>query len=273
MVASALVSAREFPQPRPTVIEARRISKTYGSNTASGKTSGGGIVALHELSFDVCEHEFVSILGPSGCGKSTLLRTIAGLTPFEGEALAVNGEPVVEPMDDVGVVFQSSNLLPWRTVAANLRLGAEIRREELEPRRMEAMLDMIGLAGFENRYPHELSGGMRQRVAMGQALVRNPRVLLLDEPFGALDALTRDKLNVELLRIWQAEQKTVVLVTHSIPEAILLSDRVLVLSERPGRLVEDVRIDLPRPRDPRSTRASSDFGKYVVRLGELMGVQ
>ena len=138
---------------------------------------------------------------------------------------------------------------------------------------MMAMLEMIGLWGFENRYPHELSGGMRQRVAIGQALVRNPKVLLLDEPFGALDALTRDKLNFELLRIWQAEKKTVVLVTHSIPEAILLSDRVVVMSERPGRLLEDVGIELPRPRDPKSTRASADFGKYVVRLGELMGVQ
>lgn len=265
MVASAGVSATAFPQPRATAIEVRRVSKTYGG--------ADGVDALDELSFEVREQEFVSILGPSGCGKSTLLRIIAGLTPFTGEGVSVGGAPVVGPMDDVGVVFQSANLLPWRTVEANLRLGVEIRREAPEPERLRAMLDMIGLAGFENRYPHELSGGMRQRVAIGQALVRNPQVLLLDEPFGALDALTRDKLNVELLRIWQAEKKTVVLVTHSIPEAILLSDRVLVMSERPGRLIEDVRIDLPRPRDPKVTRVSADFGQYVVRLGELMGVE
>jgi len=256
--------------PRATTIEARRVSKTYGTY----RTGGGadGVQALHEVDFGVREQEFVSILGPSGCGKSTLLRAIAGLTPFDG-AISVSGEQVRGPMDDVGVVFQSANLLPWRTVEANLRLGIEIRRETPEPGRLKAMLEMIGLTGFESRYPHELSGGMRQRVAIGQALVRNPKVLLLDEPFGALDALTRDKLNIELLRIWQAEKKTVVLVTHSIPEAILLSDRVLVMSERPGRLLEDVHIDLPRPRDPKTTRASADFGKYVVRLGELMGLE
>ncbi len=264
-MASAIVSATEFPQAREPVIELRSVSKTYGA--------ADGVKALDGVSFDVHEQEFVSILGPSGCGKSTLLRAIAGLTAFDGEGLSVGGQPVVEPMDDVGVVFQSSNLLPWRTVEANLRLGAEIRRETPDPQRMTAMLEMIGLSGFENRYPHELSGGMRQRVAIGQALVRNPKVLLLDEPFGALDALTRDKLNFELLRIWQAEKKTVVLVTHSIPEAIFLSDRVVVMSDRPGRLLEDVRIELPRPRDPKSTRTSADFGKYVVRLGELMGVQ
>ncbi len=259
------MSATALPETRASTIEVCRVSKIYGG--------AHGVNALNEISFDVREQEFISILGPSGCGKSTLLRVIAGLTPFEGEGLSVNGQPVVGPMDDVGVVFQSANLLPWRTVEANLRLGVEIRRETLEPERLRAMVEMIGLSGFENRYPRELSGGMRQRVAIGQALVRNPKVLLLDEPFGALDALTRDKLNVELLRIWQAEKKTVVLVTHSIPEAILLSDRVLVMSERPGRVLEDVRIDLTRPRDPKLTRASADFGKYVVRLGELMGVE
>lgn len=134
------------------------------------------------------------------------------------------------------------------------------------------MLATLGLTGFESAYPHELSGGMRQRVAIGQALIRNPRVLLMDEPFGALDALTRDRLNVELLRIWQAEKKTVVLVTHSIAESIFLSDRVLVMSERPGRIVEDIRIDLPRPRDPRTTREDPAFGNYVVQLSEIMGV-
>lgn len=260
-MASAVVS---FAESRPTAIEVRGISKTYGG--------ADGVRALDDVSFDVCAQEFVSILGPSGCGKSTLLRIIAGLSSYDG-ALNVNGEDVTAPMDDVGIVFQSANLLPWRTVEANLRLGVEIRGETAEPGRMKSMLSMIGLDGFEGAYPHELSGGMRQRVAIGQALVRDPKVLLLDEPFGALDALTRDKLNIELLRIWQAEKKTVVLVTHSIPEAILLSDRVLVMSGRPGRLVEDVRIDLPRPRDPKTTRASGQFGKFVVRLSELMGVE
>lgn len=262
---STRVSVDSFPEPRATAIEARDVSKTFGGPD--------GVRALDAVSFDVREREFVSILGPSGCGKSTLLRAIAGLTPSEGDRLSVNGESVDGPMDDVGVVFQSANLLPWRTVESNLRLGVEIRRQAPEPGRIASMLKMIGLEGFEKSYPHELSGGMRQRVAIGQALVRDPKLLLLDEPFGALDALTRDKLNIELLRIWQAAQKTVVLVTHSIAEAVLLSDRVLVMSGRPGRVVEDVAIELPRPRDPKTARASGDFGKYVVHLSELMGVE
>ena len=171
-------------------------------------------------------------------------------------------------------MFQTANLLPWRSVAGNLGLGMEIRgaSKEAIARRLVDTVATLGLQGFEDRFPHELSGGMRQRVAIGQALMRDPEILLMDEPFGALDALTRDRLNVELLRIWQAARKTVVLVTHSIPEAVFLSDRVLVMSERPGRLVEDVAIELPRPRDPKTTREAPAFGRYVVRLGELMGI-
>jgi NitT/TauT family transport system ATP-binding protein len=167
-----------------------------------------------------------------------------------------------------------ANLLPWRTVAGNLRLGVELQGKpptDLDAR-IIAMLRLLGLQDFAERYPHELSGGMQQRVAIGQALMANPRILLMDEPFGALDALTRDRLNVELLRMWQADRKTVILVTHSIAEAIFLADRVLVMSARPGRVIEDLKIALPRPRDPRSTREMPDFGKYVVHLSELMGV-
>jgi len=264
MVARSVSPTTFAPETRAVAIELVDVSKVFGGPS--------GVKALDRVSFEVGEREFVSILGPSGCGKSTLLRLIAGLMPFEGERLSLGGEDVSGPMDDVGVVFQTANLLPWRTVEANLKLGAEIHGRKTPGDRLSALVETLGLTGFEARHPHELSGGMKQRVAIGQALVRNPNVLLLDEPFGALDALTRDKLNVELLRIWQAERKTVVLVTHSIPEAVLLSDRVLVMSGRPGRLLEDVSIDLPRPRTPRETRASGDFGRYVVRLGELMGV-
>jgi NitT/TauT family transport system ATP-binding protein len=240
------------------------------------KRFGGvdGVCALDHMHCVIGEREFVAVLGPSGCGKSTLLRILAGLVPYDEGRVEIADEAVGAPRADVGVVFQTANLLPWASVEQNLLLGCKLGGgAQPGAAVLAAMLATLGLAGFEKRHPHELSGGMRHRVAIGQALLRNPRVLLLDEPFGALDALTRDRLNVELLRIWQAEQKTVVLITHSIAEAVLLADRVLVMSERPGRLLEDVRIDLPRPRDPSRTREDPRFGDYVVRLSALMGVQ
>jgi NitT/TauT family transport system ATP-binding protein len=252
--------------PQPQVVELRGLAKSYGS--------ADGVLALDGIDLEIGEAEFVSILGPSGCGKSTLLRIVGGLLPYDAGTATLSGMPIEGPSSNVGIVFQKPNLLPWRNVESNLRLGAEIRgrgHEEIAAR-VPAMLDLLGLNGFGARYPHELSGGMQQRVAIGQALMTNPQLLLMDEPFGALDALTRDRLNVELLRVWQADRKTVLLVTHSIAEAIFLSDRVIVMSARPGRIVENVRIDLPRPRDPRSTREMPQFGHYVVHLSELMGV-
>ncbi|MBS0399580.1 MAG: ABC transporter ATP-binding protein [Proteobacteria bacterium] len=259
------------PSQMQPAITLRNVRKRYGGED--------GVLALDGISTDIRDCEFVSLIGPSGCGKSTLLRIISGLTAFEAEEASVFGRRIDGPPDGMGIVFQTANLLPWRTVANNLRLAVDLRAAH--PRgssaadvaaRTTAMLARLGLEDFGSRYPHELSGGMKQRVAIGQALLANPRVLLMDEPFGALDALTRDHLNVELLRIWQAERKTVVLVTHSIAEAIFLSDRALVMSARPGRILEDIRIDLPRPRDPRTTRQLPEFGRYVVQLGELMGV-
>ncbi len=240
------------------------------------KRFGGddGVLALDRVSMDVADAEFVSVIGPSGCGKSTLLRVIAGLIPYDSGDANLLDRPIDGPSSAVGVVFQKANLLPWRTVERNLRLAVDIRGTagaDLDAR-LAGMLGMLGLKGFASRYPHELSGGMQQRVAIGQALMANPRVLLMDEPFGALDALTRDRLNVELLHVWQAARKTVVLVTHSIPEAIFLSDRVIVMSARPGKIVEELKIDLPRPRDPSTTRTLPQFGEYVVHLFDLMGV-
>ena len=233
-----------------------------------------GLSVLQDVTSEIAASEFVSVLGPSGCGKSTLLRLIAGLIPFEQGAIRFNGAEVEAPSPDMGFVFQTSNLLPWLNVRDNLLLGVNL--DPSSPRPDEAALaqlvETLGLTGFEASLPHQLSGGMRHRVAIGQALVRNPQVLLMDEPFGALDALTRDRLNMELLRIWQRDRKTVVLVTHSIAEAVLLSDRVLVMSERPGTIIEEVRIDLPRPRDPSQTREDPAFGDYVVKLSKLMGV-
>ncbi|WCL53325.1 ABC transporter ATP-binding protein [Gimibacter soli] len=234
----------------------------------------GDLKVLDTVDAEIADCEFVSILGPSGCGKSTLLRLMAGLVPYEEGNITLLDTPVESPSADVGFVFQTSNLLPWANVRKNLLLAAELDRKATQPDEaaIAAMVETLGLTGFEDSYPHELSGGMRHRVAIGQALIRSPRVLLMDEPFGALDALTRDHLNVELLKIWQKEKKTVVLVTHSIAESILLSDRVLVMSERPGRVIRDIRIDLPRPRHPSETRKDPMFGEYAAELGRLMGV-
>lgn len=246
-------------------IELRNVSKIFGAD----------VKALENINCAIRDCEFVAVIGPSGCGKSTLLRILAGLIPYEHGEVTVAGQRVVAPMDDVGVVFQTSNLLPWLNVEANLRLGGEVNKSaaKIDAAALAAMVSTLGLQGFEKSFPHELSGGMQHRVAIGQALIRNPQVLLMDEPFGALDALTRDRLNMELLRIWQAQRKTVVLITHSIAEAVLLSDRVIVLSERPGRVLEEVEIKLPRPRDPSHTREDLLFGDYVVQLSELMGVK
>ena len=232
--------------------------------------------ALERVRFSVLRGEFVSVLGPSGCGKSTLLRIIAGLIRCDpGGDVEVFGRPRVGVADDTAVVFQSHNMLPWLTVERNLRLAAEVRRMPAADihQRVEALLPVLKLEAFRHRYPHELSGGMRQRAGLGQALVLRPQLLLLDEPFGALDALTRDQLNVELLRLWQEVRKTVLLITHSIAEAVFLSDRVLVMSERPGTIVDDIAIDLPRPRDPQTTKAAPAFGQYILHLNQLMGVK
>jgi NitT/TauT family transport system ATP-binding protein len=248
-------------------ISVRRVAKTFVERSA--------VRALEAVDFEVRRGEFVSILGPSGCGKSTLLRIIAGLVPSDaGGEVRVLDRLQADVSDEVGVVFQTHNMLPWLDVEANLRLAAEVRglpARELDPR-IEELLRVLKLEAFRHSYPHQLSGGMRQRAGLGQILALQPQVLLLDEPFGALDALTRDQLNIELLRIWQEMQKTVMLVTHSIAEAVFLSDRVLVMSDRPGRIVEQVRIDLPRPRS-NETKASAQFGRYVVQLNDLMGVR
>ena len=253
--------------PLEAAVRVLRVSKTFlGANE---------VRALDTVSFNVGRGEFVSILGPSGCGKSTLLRIIAGLImPDPGGTVEVLGRLQTLPSNDVGVVFQTHNLLPWLTAEANIRLAAEVQGIDAGEirKRVEAMLPILKLESFRKSYPHQLSGGMRQRAALGQVLVRQPQVLLLDEPFAALDALTRDQLNVELLRLWQKIRKTVILVTHSIAEAVFLADRVLVMSDRPGRVVKDLRIDLPRPRDPSSTKSLPDFSRYVVHLGALIGL-
>jgi NitT/TauT family transport system ATP-binding protein len=251
---------------KEAAITLNNVSKRFGGEK--------GVQALDGISCSIGDREFVSILGPSGCGKSTMLRIIAGLIPYEGDDVSVYGKPVKGPSPEIGVVFQSCNLLPWLTVEKNMRLGAEILKMSSDTigRRVEEMIDILHLKGFEKHHPNQLSGGMQQRVALGQTLVLDPKVLLMDEPFGALDALTRDRLNVELLRIWEEQKKTVFFVTHSISEAIFLSDRVWVMSDRPGRLIEDVRIEIPHPRNPQETKVRPEFGEYVLHFSKLMGV-
>ncbi|HET9752258.1 MAG TPA: ABC transporter ATP-binding protein [Myxococcales bacterium] len=242
------------------VIAVRGLRKEY-------QASGGPVVALDDIDFAVAEGEFVAILGPSGCGKSTLLKIVAGLLPGTRGEVRLRDLPVDGPRHDVGVVFQSPVLFPWRTVLDNVLLPIEVQglgRARHKAHALE-LLAMVGLQGFENRYPWELSGGMQQRVALTRSLIHEPDMLLMDEPFGALDALTRETMNVELQRIWLEHPKTVLFVTHSIAEAVFLADRILVMTARPGRLAESVPVPLPRPRalDVMSTAA---FGAIVHRI-------
>lgn len=229
------------------------------------------MLALDGIDLSVGESEFVSILGPSGCGKSTLLTIAAGLVPPTDGSVEVSGRPVTQPITDVGIVFQRDLLFDWRTVLGNIVLQADIRSLDRKQAREKALslIEQVGLTGFERRYPWELSGGMRQRVALCRALLYQAPLLLLDEPFGALDALTRDQMNLDLQRLWGTQRQTTILVTHSISEAIFLSDRVVVMSPRPGRIIADVEIDLPRPR-ALETRESSDFTAYLRHIRKVL---
>jgi NitT/TauT family transport system ATP-binding protein len=228
------------------------------------------VIALQDISIDIKEHEFVSIVGPSGCGKSTLLLLTAGLVEATSGGVVVGGRPVVAPITDVGIVFQRDVLFDWRTVLGNVMLQADIRHLPRRPalQKAHALLSKVGLSGFEDAYPWQLSGGMRQRVAICRALLHDASLLLMDEPFGALDALTRDQMVLDLLRIWSEERRTALFITHDITEAIFLSDRVLVMSPRPGRIVADIRIDLPRPREL-EIRDEPAFVEYQREIRKL----
>jgi len=247
------------------VISLNRVTQVFNSR------DGERIVALQDVSLNIRREEFVTIVGPSGCGKSTLLRVVAGLIlPTAGSA-SIDGRPIGEPRSETGIVFQAPTLLPWASVLDNvlfpLRMMHRIDRTSTD--RAKALLKLVGLAGFERKSPRELSGGMQQRVAICRALVHDPDILLMDEPFGALDALTREEMTMELLRIWRERTKTVLFVTHSIPEAVVLADRVVVMSPRPGRIVEVIEVALKRPRNF-EIEADPEFHKASHRIRQLI---
>jgi NitT/TauT family transport system ATP-binding protein len=248
----------------PPLIAVEEVSRVFAGGART-------VTALERVSFEIEAGNFVSIVGPSGCGKSTLLKIISGLLPASSGQIQVNGKRVDQPLENVGMVFQSPVLLKWRSVLGNILLPVEFAR--LDPashlQKAQALVNLVGLEGFEEMYPHELSGGMQQRASLCRALVTDPQLLLMDEPFGALDAMTRDELDMELLRIWEERKKTVLFVTHSIQEAVFLSDLVFVMSARPGRLLEKIPIDLPRPRTLEMMSVVK-FGEYTLRIRALL---
>jgi NitT/TauT family transport system ATP-binding protein len=258
-------------EKRP-LIAIEGVAKTY-------QTADGPVESLKPLSFDIGDGEFMAIVGPSGCGKSTLLKMVAGLLPASSGRISLNGVPVDGPPDNVGIVFQAPVLLAWRTVLDNVLLQIDMRklaRSDYLPK-AKSLLAMTGLADFARKLPWQLSGGMQQRASICRALVHDPAVLLMDEPFGALDAMTREKMNLELQRIWSETRKTVLFITHSIPEAVFLADRVLVMSERPGRIAAIYDVALPRPRslammgDPAFVSLTQTIRRHFYAQGTLDG--
>jgi NitT/TauT family transport system ATP-binding protein len=248
------------------LIEYDAVQKIYNSGDDK-------VVALEEISFNVGEGEFVTVVGRSGCGKSTLLKITSGLLPATAGAVRVAGTLVRGPLTNIGVVFQAPVLLAWRKALDNVLLQIEARGLEVAGYRKRALelLELTGLKGFEGKYPNELSGGMQQRVSISRALIHDPPLLLMDEPFGALDAITRDEMNLELLRIWQEAKKTLLFITHSIPEAVFLGDRVVVMTPRPGKVAEIIPIALPRPRGT-AVRDDPKFIGYVRKSRDRVGV-
>jgi NitT/TauT family transport system ATP-binding protein len=252
------------------VIEIRGVNKTY-------RTRDGEVPTLRDIDMSVDDGELVVIVGPSGCGKSTLLRLVAGLLPPTSGEIRVEGKPVTKPFGEVGIVFQSALLLPWRSVLGNVMMPVEVKGLPREPylKRAHDLLKMVSLQGFEGKYPWQLSGGMQQRASICRALIHDPRIVLMDEPFGALDALTRERMNLELQRIHKETRKTILLITHSIPEAVFLADRVLVMTDRPGRIAAVYKVELPRPRsldvmgDPRFVELTQTIRRHFHSQSEI----
>jgi len=254
-------SATGAPARNDPLVRVSGLEKIYATRDK------GSVHALHDIRLDVAEGEFITIVGPSGCGKSTLLKILAGILDKSAGRVEIAGQAIDGPNRDLGVVFQAPVLLPWKSVIDNVLVPAVIQKRDRVAARERAhkLLQMVGLEGFEHKYPRELSGGMQQRVGICRALIHEPAFLLMDEPFGALDAMTRESMNLELMRIWKDLGATILLVTHSIPEAVFLADRVVVMSPRPGRISEVIEVDLPRPRRMEMFN-TPEFGAYVGRI-------
>jgi NitT/TauT family transport system ATP-binding protein len=259
------ISAQTVPHPEAadTLIRFEHVTKFFGEGEKR-------VHVVDDVSFTARRGEFISILGPSGCGKSTMMMLTSGLVPVSSGTIEIDGTRVTEPYTDLGIVFQQDLLMDWRRVRANILVQPEFRglRVKDYEKRAQELLNLVGLSGCEEKYPFELSGGMRQRVAICRALVHNPSLLLMDEPFGALDALTRDQMNLDLQRIWYENKKTVLFVTHSIPEAVFLGDRVFVMAPSPTKIRESIEIKLPRPRSL-EIRETPQFSAYIHRITQL----
>ncbi len=248
-------------------IELVQVSKTF-----EGRDGRQTVQAVAEVSFGVAEGEFISLVGPSGCGKSTILSLVAGLARPTGGKMMIRGKPLQGVHPDIGYVFQRDTLLPWRTVLENVCLGPELKGASREERAEQAtaLIRRVGLTSFEHHYPHELSGGMRKRCELIRTLINRPNILLMDEPFGALDAQTRYLLQEDLLRMWREERNTIVFVTHDIGEAIALSDRVVVMSRRPGRVLKDIRVRLPRPRSAVDAQSRPEYAEHFQEIWSVL---
>jgi NitT/TauT family transport system ATP-binding protein len=253
-------SSAALGAPADVAMSVRHVSKHY-------KTSTGFVHALEDINLDIQKGEFVCILGPSGCGKTTLLWGMSGLHELTKGQVILNGTPVTGPRPEIGMIFQEANLLPWRNLWQNIHFPFEIKKVDPAPfrQRIEGLINEVGLAGFEKKYPRELSGGMQQRASIVRCLSFDPEVILMDEPFGALDAFTRDEMNLLIQQIWMETRKTIAFVTHNVTEAIFLADRVVVLSPRPGRIAHIFDIDLPRPRTVEQT-FTPEFIKLVLEI-------
>jgi NitT/TauT family transport system ATP-binding protein len=270
MPAASVAPRRQAPAAADS--DAQCLVRITGLQKIYKTRDGNDIHALKDIDLDIRAAEFISIVGPSGCGKTTLLKILAGILNRTAGEILMAGRSLSGPSREIGVVFQAPVLLPWRTVLQNVLVPIQVQRRDraVFETRAQALIAMVGLTGFEHKYPSELSGGMQQRVGICRALVHDPSFLLMDEPFGALDAMTRESMNEELQRLWRENRKTILLVTHSIPEAVYLADRVMVMTPRPGRIVDILDIDLPRPRTL-AMQNTPEFGRFVAAIRRHFG--
>jgi NitT/TauT family transport system ATP-binding protein len=263
------VSVVAMPKEKEKARTAARVKMAVEGASKFYQTKSGSVHALENVSIDLRQGEFLCVIGPSGCGKTTLLWSMAGLHDLSSGRITIDGETITGPHPQIAMIFQDANLLPWRTLLKNIHLPFELKRIAPDRERIQRLLERVGLTGFDSKYPRELSGGMQQRASIVRSLAVDPSVLLMDEPFGALDAFTRDEMNLLIQEIWMETKKTIAFVTHSIPEAVFLSSRVVVMSPRPGRVHEIIDVDLPRPRND-ATRTDPRFVELTAYIWDTL---